>query len=96
MYLGVLTDYHKIMSEFIPFSHEVFQDFGLIASLKMFGWFGIYYKGVVIGLVADYSLYLKADKFTKKYFIGKQITPEVVLMCLSRQVIGEIWPMHQP
>ena len=102
------------MSEFIAFLHEVFQDFGLIASRKMFGGYGIYHDGVMIGLVADDSLYLKEDKSTENYFINKQLkpfeydkgekkvqmsyylAPEVVLMILSRQVIGHIWLMKQP
>jgi len=64
-----------MMSEFIPFLHEVFHDFGLITSRKMFGGYGIYHDGVMFALVADDTLYLKADVTTKDYFIDKQLIP---------------------
>jgi DNA transformation protein and related proteins len=63
------------MSEFVRFLHEVFEEFGAINSRKMFGGYGIYHDGVMIGLVADDTLYLKADKTTEKYFIEKGQTP---------------------
>jgi len=34
----------------------------------MFGGYGIYYDGVMFGLVSDDTLYLKADDSTSKYF----------------------------
>jgi DNA transformation protein and related proteins len=63
------------MSEFIAFLHEVFQDFGAISSRKMFGGYGIYHDGLMIGLVADDTLYLKADSTTKGHFTDKKLTP---------------------
>ncbi len=63
------------MSEFIAFLFEVFQDFGLITSRRLFGGFGRYNDSVMIGLVADDTLYLKTDKSTENYFIDKQLKP---------------------
>ncbi len=63
------------MSEFINFLHEVFSDFGTINSRKMFGGYGIYHDGLMFGLVADDSLYLKADETTKQQFIDKDLPP---------------------
>ncbi len=57
------------------FLHEVFQDFGSINSRKMFGGYGIYHDGVMIGLVSDDTLYLKVDKTTEKHFNEKGLTP---------------------
>ena len=62
------------MSEFIDYLHEVFQDFGTITSRKMFGGYGIYHDGVMIALVADDMLYLKADQTTEKEFIDQGMT----------------------
>ncbi len=63
------------MSEFVDFLHEVFADFGPIKSRKMFGGYGIYYEGIMIGLIADDMLYLKTDKTTEKKFIDKGLKP---------------------
>jgi DNA transformation protein and related proteins len=63
------------LSEYIDFLHEVFSDFGSISSRKMFGGYGIYHDGIMIGLVADDTLYLKADDSTKQEFIDKDLTP---------------------
>ena len=56
------------MSEFVEFLKEVFEQFGPIHARKMFGGYGIYHKGVMFGLVADDTLYLKADKESAKEF----------------------------
>jgi DNA transformation protein and related proteins len=63
------------MSDFINFLHEVFSDFGSINSRKMFGGYGVYYDGLMFGLVADDTLYLKVDETTKQQFIDKDLTP---------------------
>lgn len=63
------------MSEFVNFLHEVFQNFGVVTSRKMFGGHGIYHDGIMIGLVADDTLYLKADETSKAYFLEKGLSP---------------------
>ena len=50
------------MSEFIEHLKEVFREFGPITARRMFGGYGIYFDGIMIALVADDTLYLKADK----------------------------------
>ncbi|PLY16883.1 MAG: transcriptional regulator [Sedimenticola sp.] len=59
------------MSEFIEYLEEVFDQFGQIRARKMFGGYGIYHDGVMFGLVADETLYLKADENTANYFVSK-------------------------
>ena len=49
------------MSEFLEFLKESFSEFGEVSSKKMFGGHGIYYDGVMIGLVGRGALYLKVD-----------------------------------
>lgn len=63
------------MSEFVEFLKEVFVDFGAIQGRKMFGGYGIYHQGVMFGLVADDTLYLKADGETSKLFEAKGLGP---------------------
>jgi DNA transformation protein len=49
------------MNEFVEYLKEVFREFGVVSARKMFGGHGIFYDGVMIGLVAKDTLYLKAD-----------------------------------
>jgi DNA transformation protein and related proteins len=63
------------LSEFINYLHEVFSDFGPITTRKMFGGYGIYHDGLMFGLVADDTLYLKVDDSTKDQFINKDLSP---------------------
>jgi DNA transformation protein len=61
------------MSEFVDYLQEVFEEFGPINSKKMFGGYGIYYQGVMFGLVADDTLYLKADDTISDYFTSRDL-----------------------
>ena len=63
------------MGEFVEYLKEVFVHFGSIQARKMFGGYGIYHKGVMFGLVADDTLYLKADDETAKDFEEKGLEP---------------------
>ncbi len=49
------------MSDFADFLKDAFRDFGPVQVRRMFGGKGVFYDGVMIGLVADDMLYLKAD-----------------------------------
>jgi len=56
------------VSEFVDYLKEVFEQFGPVHARRMFGGYGIYHDGVMFGLVADDTLYLKADETTAEYF----------------------------
>lgn len=56
------------MSEFIAYLPEVFELFGIIQIRKMFGGYGVYHDGLMFALVADETLYLKADAENAKFF----------------------------
>ncbi len=56
------------MSDFVEYLTEVFWELGPISSRKMFGGHGIYFDGVMIGLVADDMVYLKADAHSASKF----------------------------
>ncbi|MEM7611203.1 MAG: TfoX/Sxy family protein [Pseudomonadota bacterium] len=49
------------MSEFAAYLDEVFSEFGPITVKRMFGGAGVFHDGLMFGLVADDTLYLKAD-----------------------------------
>ena len=63
------------MSEFVEYLKEVFEQFGSIQTRKMFGGYGLYHKGVMFGLMADETLYLKADLETAKFFEARELEP---------------------
>lgn len=63
------------MSEFTDYLTEVFAQFGTIRARKMFGGYGIYCNDIMFGLVADDTLYLKADKTTIHFFESKRLGP---------------------
>jgi DNA transformation protein len=59
------------MSEFTDYLNEVFELFGPIRARKMFGGYGIYHDGIMFGLVADDTLYLKVDGTIKDLFLER-------------------------
>jgi len=56
------------MSEFVDYLNEVFERFGPIYARRMFGGHGVYHNEVMIALVADDVLYLKADSNSSIHF----------------------------
>ena len=56
------------MSQFVQSLHEVFERMGRIEARRMFGGHGLYHDGRMFGLVADNTLYLKADAETLPEF----------------------------
>lgn len=63
------------MSDFVSYLHEVFEGFGPIQSKRMFGGHGIYHGGLMFGLVADDTLYLKVDDQIKPLFEQLNLGP---------------------
>ena len=58
----------KKINQFVEHLHEVFRLFGTINSKPMFGGYGIYHQGLMIGLVANDTLYLKTDALSAPQF----------------------------
>ena len=56
------------MSDYIDFLKEVFATFGPVSSRRMFGGHGLYYDGLMFGLVTQETLYLKADAENQSFF----------------------------
>lgn len=59
------------MSEFVDYLHEVFEEFGLIRTRRMFGGHGVYHDDLMFGLIADDVLYLKADTELQEKFLER-------------------------
>ncbi|RCV89518.1 TfoX/Sxy family protein [Billgrantia montanilacus] len=49
------------MSEYTDYLQDVFAQFGPVSARGMFGGYGLYHQGLMFALVADDTLYLKAD-----------------------------------
>ncbi len=49
----------------------MFAEFGPVQFRRMFGGYGIFHQGLMIGLIADEMLYLKADAQLAARFLGR-------------------------
>lgn len=58
----------KKPNEFVDHLSEVVRLFGAIHSKRMFGGYGIYHNALMIGLVADDTLYFKTDALSAPLF----------------------------
>ena len=58
----------KRVNEFVEHLNEVFRLFGAIHSRHMFGGYGIYHQGLMFGLVANDTLYLKTHAVSAPQF----------------------------
>ena len=63
------------MSEFVDFLPEAFAEFGPVTLRRMFGGHGVFHDGLMIGLVADNTLYLKVDAQTIPQFAERGLGP---------------------
>jgi DNA transformation protein len=61
------------MSEFVNFLPEAFSNFGAISIRKMFGGHGVFHEDIMIGLIADDTLYLKTDKQSEQQFVAQDL-----------------------
>lgn len=63
------------MSEFIEFLTETLSVIGPVRARRMFGGHGLFLDDLMIGLVADDVLYLKADKESAPQFSARGLGP---------------------
>ena len=61
------------MSEYVEYLKEVFSEFGPIQPRRMFGGYGIFRKGLMFALVAEDTLYLKADEIIAQHFTEREL-----------------------
>jgi DNA transformation protein len=57
--------------EFVSYVVELMQPIGVVSAKRMFGGYGIFLDGLMFALVADSTLYLKADSETENEFEEK-------------------------
>jgi DNA transformation protein len=62
---------------FIELLRDALSGLGPVSVRRMFGAAGIYADGVMFGLIADDTLYLKADEETKRAFEEEGLEPFV-------------------
>jgi DNA transformation protein len=66
------------MSEaLIEHLRDLFEPLGPIGARAMFGGYGLYFDGMIIGLIIDEALYLKADEQTRDRFEAAGCEPFV-------------------
>jgi DNA transformation protein len=62
-------------AEFLDFIKEQLQDFGQVSVRRMFGGAGIFRDGLMFALIADETLYLKADAVSQSEFEALSLPP---------------------
>ena len=75
---------------YIEYLHELLDPLGKISTKKMFGGHGVYYNGVIMGLVIDETLYLKVDEQSRDFF-SKQGCEPFVYQSKAKQVAMSYW-----
>ena len=65
----------SISPDFLDYLQDQFSIVGEVSIRKMFGGAGLYFEGVMFGLVADETVYLKADAHTRKAYESKGMGP---------------------
>ena len=65
------------MSDFIEYVQDLLAGLGPVSARRMFGGYGLYHDEVMIGLVMDDGLYLKADDASKAQFEAAGSAPFV-------------------
>jgi DNA transformation protein and related proteins len=60
---------------FLDFIKEQLQDFGTVSVRRMFGGAGIFRDGLMFALIADETLYLKADAVSQGDFEALSLPP---------------------
>ena len=58
-------------TEFVSYVVDLMQSMGPVNAKRMFGGHGIFLDGLMFALIADSTLYLKADKESEKLFKEK-------------------------
>lgn len=61
--------------DFIAYLHELLEPAGTVTSRAMFGGWGVYVDGTIIGIVVDGRLYLKADAISEPAFVATGNAP---------------------
>ena len=61
--------------DFIAYLHELLEPVGKVSARAMFGGWGVYVDGIIVGIVVEGRLYLKADALSEPRFIATGNAP---------------------
>lgn len=61
--------------DFIAYLHELLEPAGKVSARAMFGGHGVYVDGIIIGIVVEGRLYLKADALSEPRFVATGNAP---------------------
>lgn len=61
--------------DYVDYLLELLEGFPDVSAKRMFGGYGIFRDGLMFGLVADSTLYLKVDKENKPDFDARELGP---------------------
>jgi DNA transformation protein len=61
--------------DFIAYLHELLEPLGKVSARAMFGGWGVYVDGTIMGIVAEGRLYLKVDALTESRFAAAGSAP---------------------
>lgn len=64
--------------DFIAYLHELLEPVGKVSARAMFGGWGVYVDGTIMGIVVDGRLYLKADALSEPRFAATGNAPFMV------------------
>lgn len=80
-----------VSAGFIAFLKDQLAEFGPVSIRKMFGGAGVYSGKTMFGLIADDTLYLKADETTQRDFQAENLEPFVYRGKQGRAVAMTYW-----
>jgi DNA transformation protein and related proteins len=78
-------------AEYLDFIKEQFSDFGQVTLRRMFSGAGIYHDGLMFALIADDTLYLKADSASQGEFEALKLQPFTYSAKGEKQVSLSYW-----
>ena len=64
-----------ISEGYLEFALDQLRSFGNVTAKKMFGGAGLYFEGVMFGLIADDVLYLKVDDSNRADYVAEGMGP---------------------
>ena len=63
------------MTDYVIYVIGQLASFGAVHARSMFGGFGLYRDGVIIGIIIDNETYFKTDKESEKHFLAHDSEP---------------------
>lgn len=76
---------------YLDFIKEQFSDFGPVTVRRMFGGAGIFSDGLMFALIADETLYLKADSMSRGEFEALSLPPFTYAAKGEKRMVMSYW-----